>query len=73
MQLTDQMKAEVCGISEYINGTVPMRTLIRNEIWGRRLTPNSIKYITENTGILRVYKVRLENLLCETDLKDRDH
>ena len=73
MQLTDQMKAEIDSISKYVIGTEPTRTLIRKDILGKRLTPNSKKFIIENVGILSDYKVKLENLLCETDLKERGH
>ena len=70
MQLTDQMKAEFDGISKYVNGMDSFRTLIRKEIVGGRVTLNSQKYIAENAKQLSSHKVRLQNFLCETDLKE---
>ena len=74
MKLTDQMKAEIDSISKYVNGLAPSRPFIRTElIRNGGLTPNSLKYITENAESLGSHRVRLENLLCETDSKDRVH
>ena len=73
MQLTDQMKAEIDSINEYVCGMDPIRPLLLKEIYERRLTLNDQKYITENTKQLTSHKIRLEDLLCETDLKERIH
>ena len=72
MQLTDQMIAEFDGIEEYVLGLSSFRMSMLSEmITG--LTPKSRKFITENSKQLSSYKVRLENLLCETDLKGHVH
>ena len=73
MQLTDQMQAELDSIKKYMNEVTPTRLLIKSEICMSRLTPISRTYMTENTNLLSSRKVRLENFLCETDLKERDH
>ena len=73
MQLTDQMKAEIDGMRKYLDRMEPMRTFIRKESFTGILTPNTQIYIAENAEKLSTYKVRLENLLCETDSKGRDH
>ena len=73
MQLTDQMKAEIGIISRYINGLDRARSSIRSEIMSGKLAATSKKYIIEKAKQLSTFKVRLENLLCETDLKERDH
>ena len=73
MQLTDQMKAEMDSISEYTDEMNSMLLLLRKDIYKRGLTPKSRNYIAENTKLLSSHKVKLENFLCETDLKERDH
>ena len=73
MQLTDQMKAEIGIISRYITGLDRARSSIRSEIMSGKLATTSQKYIIEKAKQLSTFKVRLENLLCETDLKERDH
>ena len=73
MQLTDQMKAEIDGIKRYTTGMEPIRSLIQKEIYERRLTLDRAGYIIENAKHLSSHKVRLENLVCETDLKERDY
>ena len=75
MQLTDQMKAEIDGIKKYLDGMNPIRKSIKNEmlISMKVLTPKNLNYMAENKEYLGIFKVRLENLLCETDLKEQDH
>ena len=70
MQLTDQMKVEIDSINKYVCRLTPIRKSLRKEIDERRLTLNSQMYIAENAEKLSSCKVRLENLLCETDLKE---
>ena len=73
MRLTNQMIAEIDGIQKYVDEMNPMVPLLRKEILEKTFTLNSIKYIVENSEQLKTYKVRLENLLCETDSQERDH
>ena len=73
MELTDQMEAEIDSIAEHTNEMYPIASFIGRELDEGRLTLNSKKYIAENTKKLSSYKVRLENLLCKTDLKERGH
>ena len=73
MRFTNQMIAEIDGIQKYVDEMNPMVTLLRKEILEKTFTLNDIKYIVENSEQLKTYKVRLENLLCETDSQERDH
>ena len=75
MQLTDQMHAEITSIAKYVRGIDPKGGLRQSEMCVGGLTSNSQKcrYINENSKRLSSHKVRLENLLCETDVKGRDH
>ena len=73
MRLTDQMKAELDRIKKHTTGMGCIRSSLRKEIFERSLTFKSEEFIIENARQLRIYKVRLENLLCETDLKERVH
>ena len=73
MQLTDQMKAEIDGITKYVNEMRPLLPVLRKKILKRMLTPDNQKYIIESTKQLSTDRIRLESLLCETDLKERDH
>ena len=71
MQLTDQMKAEIEGIKKQTAEIKPILSIVRNKrIQG---SPINWKYIVEIAKQLSSHKVRLENFLCETDLKERDH
>ena len=70
MRLSDQMKIEMASIFMYVRRMDPVRTSIRTEMVGQGLTPKIRKYVNENSKQLSSYKVRLENLLCETDLKE---
>ena len=71
MQHTDQMRAEIESIKKYMNGLKHIWQLLRKEIYEGQLTLNSQTFIVENAKELSSCKIRLENLLCETDLKDR--
>ena len=71
MRLSDQMKIEMASIFMYVRRMDPVRTSIRTEMVGQGLTPEIREYVNENSKQLSSYKVRLENLLCETDLKER--
>ena len=75
MQLTDQMLAEI--------GTIQTRV---NHIAMEIVKPMLIEVALGNEGIetrdrksramiaeLNLYKVRLENILCETDVKEQAH
>ena len=71
MQLTDKIKAEIDGITKQTHGIKPIMSLLRKEIMkGRSINR---KYIVENAKQLSSHKVRLENFLCETDLKAQVH
>ena len=70
MHLTDQMKVELDRIKNHTTGMASIRPILRQEIFDGRLTFEGETFITENAKQLRSYKVRLENLLCETDLKE---
>ena len=70
MRLSDQMKVEMATIFMFVQGMDPVRTSIRAEMIGQGLTPKIRKYVDENSKQLSSYKVRLENLLSETDLKE---
>ena len=70
MRLTEQMKAEIDSISKYITEIGPNLPLLRSEILGGRLSSNGRIYIDVTAEQLSSHKVRLENLLCETDLKE---
>ena len=72
MQLTDQMKAEIDSISKYSTEMLFMVFPLRKDTQ-RALTPNTQNYITKNTKQLSSCKVKLENFLCKTDLKEQDH
>ena len=77
MHLTDPMKAELHRIKKYVTetgfDTRYIRPLLQKEIFEEGSTFKSETYITENSKQLRTYKLRLENLLCETDLKEQVH
>ena len=73
MHLTDQMKAELDRITKHTTGMGCLRSSLRKEIFDGGLTFKSETFITENAEQLRTYKIRLENLLCETDLKEQVH
>ena len=75
MRLTNQMQAEINSIQTRVYG-------IGNEV----IKPMLIGVALGNEGIetrdrkipaiiaeLNAYKLRLENLLCETDLKEQAH
>ena len=70
MRLSDQMKIELTSIIMDVQRMDSVRTSIRTEMVGQGLTPKIRKYVNENSKQLSSYKVRLENLLCETDLKE---
>ena len=72
MQLTDQMKAEINGIKKHMDEIQSFKPTIQKEILEGRLTPISGNYMVETSKQLSSHKVRLENLLCETDIKERD-
>ena len=67
------MKAEIDRIKKRVDAIKPLLPLLREEICRKKLNPHSRTYITDEAKILSTSKVRLENLLCETDLKERDH
>ena len=77
MHLTNQMKAELGCMKEHITetgyNTRYIEPLLREEIFEEGSTFKSEMFITENAKQMRTYKLRLENLLCETDLKEQVH
>ena len=79
MRLTTQMKAELKNIDEYLERTKPYPMFSMNLHLNKdgSLAPTSgIKDAGYSDWIwpeMKTYKLRLDNLLCETDLKEQDH
>ena len=76
MRLTNQMKAEIKSIQEYFDGSchVPVMSCNVNVDVGGSIMPETMTL--DKPGYaekLKTHKIRLENLLCETDLKEQVH
>ena len=74
MQLTTQMQAEIESIR---NRVYHLNQLIVNQSMESIMTAIAVINIQQknpaNITELNSYKVRLENLLCETDIKEQVH
>ena len=73
MKLTTQMRAEI----ETIRKRVLQIYDVRYKIYMEPMTETTAINIKQNSPAiiaeLNPYKVRLENLLCETDIKEQAH
>ena len=65
MRLTEQMKAEIDSMYDR-SRAINRWYVVDFEKTFERMYPEFIKELT-------AHKIKLENFLCETDLKERDH
>ena len=75
MQLTTQMQAELKNIQSRVDFIseefwIPLETDLTTRI---KITPEHVKTAHCVYTELHPYKVRLENMLCETDVKEQAH
>ena len=74
MRLSTQMLAEVQTILTQVQHITQKIVLHAGNELVTNLQNNLVEEIYDkNIEKLRTYKVRLENLLCETDHKEQDH
>ena len=75
MQLTTQMIDEIVTfenrVDQILQAVGPMST--RQEIAGKWIPSRNVRSIRDFIAELDHFKVRLENILCETDLKEQAH
>ena len=75
MQLTTQMKAEIETIGVRVHHIITeVWTPLESDMARRgKILPEYEKICHEVIEELNPYKVRLENILCETDKKEQAH
>ena len=75
MQLTTQMIDEIVTfenrVDQILQAVGPIST--RQEIAGKWIPSRNVRSIRDFIAELDHFKVRLENILCETDLKEQAH
>jgi len=75
MQVTTQMIDEMVTIQNRVDQILqavgPMST--RQEIAGKWIPSRNVRSIRNFMAELDQFKVRLENIICETDLKEQAH
>ena len=75
MQVTTQMIDEMVTIKNRVDQILqavgPMST--RQEIAGKWIPSRNVRSIRNFMAELDQFKVRLENIICETDLKEQAH
>ena len=71
MQLTTQMKAEMDTIQERADHIIQSLFKVCSKCFVK--VSEMKEFFDASIREVTIYKVRLENLLCETDIKEQDH
>ena len=73
MQLTTEMRAEVLTFQKRVDQILKAVMPMSMEIAGKWIPSRNVESIRGFIAELDHFKVRLENIICETDIKEQAH